>query len=51
MMRTTSIPGFTLIEMIMVIAITGVIASMLAVFIKTPVDAYLSSVRRAELTE
>ena len=43
--------GFTLIEMIMVIVITGVIAGMVAVFITTPVQGYVDSVRRAELTD
>jgi MSHA biogenesis protein MshO len=43
--------GFTLIEAIMVIVITGIIASIVAVFIKTSVDSYLSTSRRAELTE
>jgi MSHA biogenesis protein MshO len=44
-------PGFTLIEAVMVIAITGVIASMVAVFIRAPVEGYLDSSRRAELTD
>jgi len=43
--------GFTLVEAVMVIVITGIIASMVAVFIKTPVDAYFDSARRAELTD
>jgi MSHA biogenesis protein MshO len=43
--------GFTLVEAIMVIVITGVIAGMVAVFIKAPVDSYFDSVRRAELTD
>ncbi len=43
--------GFTLIEMIMVIVITGIIAGMVAVFIATPVKGYVDSVRRAELTD
>lgn len=43
--------GFTLIEMIMVITITGVIAGMVAVFIRAPVEGYVDSVRRAELTD
>ena len=40
-----------MIEAVMVIAITGIIASMVAVFIKTPVDAYFDSARRAGLTD
>lgn len=43
--------GFTLVEAVMVIVITGIISSMVAVFIKTPVDAYFDSARRAELTD
>jgi MSHA biogenesis protein MshO len=48
---TRSPRGFTLIEMIMVIVITGVIAGMVAVFIKGPVDSYFDMARRAELTD
>lgn len=43
--------GFTLIEAVMVIAITGIIAAMVAVFLKSPIDSYFDSVRRAELTD
>lgn len=43
--------GFTLIEMIMVIVITGILAGMVAVFIRVPVEGYVDSVRRAELTD
>jgi len=43
--------GFTLIEMIMVIVITGILAGMVAVFITRPVQGYVDSVRRAELTD
>jgi MSHA biogenesis protein MshO len=37
--------------MIMVIVITGIIAGMVAVFITKPVQGYVDSVRRAELTD
>jgi MSHA biogenesis protein MshO len=47
----SSARGFTLIEAIMVIVITGIIASIVSVFIKTSVDSYMSTSRRAELTE
>ena len=43
--------GFTLIEMIMVIVITGIIAGMVAIFIRSPIDGYFNTVRRAALTE
>ena len=43
--------GFTLVEMVMVIVITGIIAGMVAVFIRAPVDAYFNTVRRAALSE
>jgi MSHA biogenesis protein MshO len=43
--------GFTLIEAVVVIVITGIIAVMVAVFMRTPVEGYFDSVRRAELTD
>lgn len=43
--------GFTLIEAVMVIVIGGIIAGMVAIFIRQPVDAYLDANRRAELTD
>ena len=43
--------GFTLIEMIMVIVITGILAGIVAVFITKPVQGYADSVRRDELTD
>ncbi len=53
MSRATSIcqRGFTLIELIMVIVLMGVIAGVMSVFIKGPIDAYFSSGRRAALTD
>lgn len=51
MRRHRSSAGFTLLEMIMVIVITGIIAGMVAVFITKPVQGYVDSVRRAELTD
>ncbi len=41
--------GFTLIEAIIVIAITGVLAAVVGRFIVQPVQAYLASVARASL--
>lgn len=43
--------GFTLVEAVVVIAIAGIIAAMLAVFIRAPVEAYVDTSRRARLTE
>lgn len=43
--------GFTLIEAIMVIAITGIVAAMVAVFMKGPIDAYFDAANRAALTD
>lgn len=43
--------GFTLVEMIVVIAITGIIAAAVAAFIRYPVQGYGDAVRRAELTD
>lgn len=43
--------GFTLVEMIVVIVITGIIAGIVAIFIQAPVQGYVDSARRAELTD
>lgn len=43
--------GFTLIEAIMVITITGVLSAMVAVFLRGAVDSYFNTARRAELTD
>lgn len=43
--------GFTLIELVMVIVILGVVGSMMAVFMRSPIDAYFASGRRAALTD
>ncbi|MEI7428859.1 MAG: prepilin-type N-terminal cleavage/methylation domain-containing protein, partial [Betaproteobacteria bacterium] len=43
--------GFTLVEMIVVIVIAGIVAGMVAVFIRSPVEGYMDAQRRAELTD
>lgn len=43
--------GFTLIEMIMVIVILGVVGAMVAVFMRSPIDAYVDTARRAALAD
>ena len=43
--------GFTLVELIMVIVITGIVAGMVAVFIQKPIEGYFDTVRRAVLSE
>ncbi len=41
----------TLLEMILVIVITGIIAAVAAVFIRRPIEGYVDVARRAELTD
>ena len=43
--------GFTLVELVMVIAIMGVIGSIVAVFLRGPIDAYFAQERRAALSD
>ncbi len=43
--------GFTLIEAVMVIALTGIVGAMVAVFIRQPINAYVDTARRAEMTD
>ena len=43
--------GFTLVEITMVIVIIGVIGAAITVFMKSPINAYLDSARRARLTD
>jgi MSHA biogenesis protein MshO len=43
--------GFTLVELIMVIVIMGVIGGMVSVFMRSPIDAYFSTVRRAAIAD
>jgi len=50
MMRKTQF-GFTLVEMIVVMVITGIIGGIVATFMLTPVRGYTDLARRAELTD
>ncbi len=43
--------GFTLVEMVVVIVITAIIAGMIGAFLRWPVNAYFDTERRARLTE
>ena len=43
--------GFTLLEAILVIALTGIVASMVTVFMRAPITAYVDQARRAELAD
>ncbi len=43
--------GFSLIEMIVVIAIVGIVGSMVAVFMRAPIESYVAQDRRARLAD
>ncbi|OYW25814.1 MAG: hypothetical protein B7Z49_00530, partial [Hydrogenophilales bacterium 12-63-5] len=47
MRPTSDHAGFTLIEMIIVIAITAIVGSMVAVFLRAPLESYVAQDRRA----
>jgi MSHA biogenesis protein MshO len=51
MMNRHTQQGFTLVEMIMVIVITGIIGGMVAVFLKAPIQQYMDVSRRADMTD
>lgn len=43
--------GFSLIELIVVMVVVGILAGIVAVFIRSPMEGYLAASRRAELTD
>lgn len=43
--------GFTLIEMIIAIVLTGIVVSMVGLFIRQPIQAYFDVAHRAEITD
>jgi len=51
MRRPSDHAGFTLIEMIIVIAITAIVGSMVALFLRAPLDSYIAQDRRARLAD
>lgn len=48
---TTNQQAFTLVEMVIVLAITGAMAAAVALFLRWPFQAYLDAARRADLTD
>jgi MSHA biogenesis protein MshO len=55
MMRPDRLPppqrGFTLVEAIIAIVITGIVAGIVAVFVVRPIQGYLDTVRRAGMSD
>ena len=51
MSATRNSQGVTLVELIVVIAITSIIGAMVAIFIRRPIEGYADASRRAALTD
>jgi MSHA biogenesis protein MshO len=47
--RVHSVAGFTLVELVIVIALTGILAAVASIFIRAPVEGYIASTNRAAL--
>jgi MSHA biogenesis protein MshO len=43
--------GFTLVEAVVSIAVVGVLFAIVALFLRSPVQGYLDTTRRAELSD
>ncbi len=50
-LHRTAQTGFTLIEMIIVMVLTGIIGGIVAIFLQAPMKQYIDVARRAELTD
>ncbi len=43
--------GFTLVELVLVTVVLGIVGAMVAVFMRSPIDAYFDTARRAALSD
>lgn len=50
-LRPTHARGFTLVEAVVVILISGIVFAVVAIFIQKPVQGYFDTTRRAELSD
>ena len=46
-----TVSGFSLIELIVVMVVVGILAGIVAVFIRSPMEGYMAASRRAELSD